>query len=61
MHIRRWWHRVMFRWGIIRTGKHDWTRGGWSLTKNGHVVGWRVGTRGWLVMPLYRLAEWKAG
>ncbi len=51
--------RRQLRWGVPYLGaRHDWGgHRGWTLTRYGHVVGWRIGGRGWLVMPLHRLAE----
>lgn len=49
---------LQFRWGVVRT-RDLIDGGGRTLKWHGRVVGWRIGRRGWTIMPLQHLAEYR--
>jgi hypothetical protein len=50
--------RLQYRLGVVYTGDLI-GGGGRTLRWQGRVVGWRIGRRGWTVMPLQHLAEYR--
>jgi hypothetical protein len=50
--------RLQHRLGVVYTGDLI-DGGGRTLKRHGRAVGWRIGRRGWTIMPLQHLAEYR--